>query len=228
MNREPHPARSARFRVRERAVRLADARIEAARGGPALSHDDAAWLEAQLAHDAELAAWVERRERAVATLRREPPLPAPDGFTDRVMRVAVGPGGRESGRSRWSAGVGAAAAVAAGMVLVLFMVGPPVPGEEGVVLSGPGAALRAPAADFVVRASDLGPAAVRARLVAIATAHEGEVFARAGGADVRIPRDALVGVLQDLARQGRFRVRKVSKTPLPADQKAVVLRVELD
>ena len=229
MSRRTPPSEDRDFDLEARVERLTDARIDASRGGPDLSSEDAVWLAMQLAADADLAARIRQREEAVELLRREPLLLAPDGFADRVLRfVETHPRPEEPVRSRLSMVVAACLAVAAGLTLFVLMMHRPVLREDGVVISGAGAAQGSNEADFIVRPTDFGPAAARVRLTALAADHHGEVFAIAGGLMVRLPREALVGALQDLARQGRFRVRKVSRHVLPPEQAHVFLRVELD
>lgn len=225
MSHDPDRPDLRRLATLQRAERVADARIDAARGEPPLSDDDAAWLDAQRARDPNVASAVARRERAVELLRRTPRPVAPGGFGDRVLHAISE--SAPPGRSRISAGVLALAAAAALFALYVYVDRPP-PRADGVVVSGTGVPAGALTADFRVRPSGLGPAAVRARLSAIVTAHHGTIFSAGGGLDVRLPRDALVAVLQDLARQGRFRIEKVSRDALPADRQFVVLHVELE
>jgi hypothetical protein len=81
---------------------------------------------------------------------------------------------------------------------------------------------------FLVRAPGIGAAKTRSQVTQILAAHGG-TFRDAGGVLVaRIPRPELIGVTQDIAKSGRYKMSKVDDGDLPASLDTIVIRFELE
>lgn len=211
-----------------RAERLLDAQLDAERGLDAPPDYAQAWLHEHLEGCARCRQVAEGRSDLMHMLREAPSLRAPEGFAARTLAAA-----RAEGRARapeprrplfaqWLM-AGLAVAVLATFAVV---VGPsPKEAAGPVEVSGTSASLVAEP-DFMVRAPSMGAAEIRATVSRIAAAHGAQLTAADGVLWVRIPREALVAVLQDLSRAGEVKV--TPKGTLDPERVDVLLRVNLD
>ena len=243
---------------RYRAERLIMARLDARRGDGHIEANDEAWLDRRLDADLSLRRFAAEQEALQALLygTRSGPS-APGDFAARVVQAAktsaeVGVGGRPSdaivgaaktsidvrvgarpaedagGAWVWALGGAAVAAVALLVVFARLDRVTPVGGLQGELeVSGQsGGTLVRP--DFMIRAPGIGAAQARLHIVSIVKRHHGMMTTEGESLQVRLPREELVPVMQDLAKAGPFKVTPLRQGPMPPDVQTVVLRFRLD
>lgn len=136
--------------------------------------------------------------------------------------------GGAGGPGRLAAGLACAALIAAAVVATVAQ-RTQSEGSAVIARSGGGVALEVPAAPhFIVRAPGLGAARARSHVTAIVQAHGGVMVEAREGLLARIPRKALLGVTQDLARAGGFKMLQADGAELAPSLETVVIRFELD
>lgn len=200
------------FSAHARARRAIDEQLDAERDGQVWSEDASARLQAHLAGCEECRQFQAQRRALLQLVRSAPTLSAPTGFSGRVM-LAAKARGRVKEEAPRSVGLRWAWAGAAALgVVIAFAVTPVLREPERaprIEVSGVGAELPAP--QFQVRAVGVGPARAKASVRGIVEGAGGTVLEDGAGLYARIPRAALVGVLQALAKQGSYKV--VQATP---------------
>lgn len=226
------------FSPHGRAERLIDAQLDAARGEGVLSDADETWLERHIAECVDCRAVREERRALLGVMADHADVEAPEGFAGRVLMAAKARG-REApvaeeihepvlGR-RYA--LGGLAAVAAGLGLFAFAAShqpePALSTKGQVHVMGRAAEIDV-APHFTVRAPGIGAAQLRAQIAEIATQHGGELVTAEGAVLVHLPRAELVGVVQDLARRGRYKVSRADGEDVGPDVETIVVRFELD
>lgn len=215
-----------------RAQRLIDERLDEERGERRLDAGDAAWLEEHLRSCTECrAVEADRRELLAATLALKSVL-APEGFAARVLAAKTRGAEPAAEEKLTTPSYAIGSAIAAAVLATVVAVGALTdstqsPGNLGVS----GTATMEQAAlppHFVVRAMGLGPAKARARAVSIVKAHGGRYQAQGSAIVARVPRDELVGILRDLAKQGTYKVARADAGELDPSLTEVVVKFEIE
>lgn len=220
-----------------RAERLLDARIDQARGESPLGPADGAWLAAHLGACARCREAASRREVLEASMRALRGEKAPPGFAGRVL-FAARVRKHEAPQEESPRPLLAMSQIAAGgLLLALVLVGvgvvigvAPKLGTGKVESFGSSVALDSrEAPDFTVRSPGTGVAKVRSQVTAIVLAHGGKLTDEDRAIVARIPRGELIGVTQDLANQGRYKMSKSGEdSELRPSADTIIIRFELE
>jgi hypothetical protein len=224
------------FSPHGRAERLIDAQLDAARGEGSLSERDERWLERHIESCVDCRATREER-RALLDVLANDRVEAPQGFAGRVLMAAKARG-REPveelpvndepvlGR-RYA--LGGLVAVAMGLGLFVFAAQnqSPVRGNGSLHVSGTGTEM-VEKPHFSVRATGVRAAQARAQIAEIAQAHGGRLESSGNAVIVHIPRSALLAVVQDLAKRGRYKVSRADAGSIEPDVETIIMRFEVD
>jgi len=189
--------------------RLLDAQHEGSLGAA-----DSAWLHDHLQGCERCRQMQQARAKLFAAYRALPALEAPAGFAAKVLRASRQPVPAKSYWAQWALGGMTVAISAAAVLAVVTTQGRNE--HPGVEVSGASAGAQA-ATDFVVRAPGAGAAEVRAIVAEVIQAHNARLITEAKGFRVVVPRAELLGFLQDLSKQGAFKVSKVREGELEND-----------
>lgn len=213
------------------AQRLIDARIDLRRGSVDLPEHEGDWLGRHLAACAPCRETNESREALIKVLWGMRTV-APTGFAGRVLErakrgeVLVEAPPRRFGVQLGFAGL-AALLLAVFAATAVWMNRSPM-SEGGEALLGGQGLSTAESVHFTVRAPGIGAAKIRTQVTSIVLANGGIYSDRYGAIIARIPRNALIGVTADLARQGRYKMIRSGAGEVEPSVETLVLRFELE
>jgi hypothetical protein len=209
-----------------------------ARGEGTISAADSAWLDAHTKSCARCGKMSVSRERLALAMRDLRGEKAPEGFAGRVLLAARARGRAAEVESEdrpmlpfMQIAIGGVLAllVVVGLATMIAISGPGSSGATGGKIGVSGSsAVGLEANDhpqFLVRAPGLGAAQARSQIAPIIEAHHGTHHDAGGALVARIPRAELIGITQDLAHAGRYKMSRIDERELGQD---IVIRFELE